>query len=168
MTSASAERILLSLTAAGVRPAVGGGWAIDALLGRQTREHGDLDLWLPAEDLEPLLPVAADLGIDRLLPWGGDRPWVVVLHDGGELRVDLHMYEPLGDGFLHYGSVLSGHRIPEDALQGRGHIGGLQVTCDSPEWALQCKSGHTPREVDLADIPLLCEAFGLEKPATTH
>jgi len=25
-----------------------GGWAVDALLGRQTRPHGDLDIALPA------------------------------------------------------------------------------------------------------------------------
>ena len=27
---------------------VGGGWAVDALLGAQTRGHADRDLWVPA------------------------------------------------------------------------------------------------------------------------
>src|SRR4051794_30948840 len=111
MTAESAVRIVSALSAAGVRATVGGGWAVDAIVGRQTRPHDDLDLWLPAEDLERLLPVVADIGLDRLLPWGGDRPWVIVLRNGAGLRVDLHMYEVLPDGFLHYGSVVAGHRI---------------------------------------------------------
>ena len=48
---------------------VGGGWAIDALLGRQTRPHSDLDLWVVAEDLEALTRTLVDLGFDRLFPW---------------------------------------------------------------------------------------------------
>lgn len=164
MTSASATRIIAALTAADVDITVGGGWAIDALVGRETRPHGDLDLWLPAEHLEALIEVVADLGVDRLLPWGGDRPWVLVLHDGHRLRIDLHMYEPLGDGFVHYGSVLGGHRIAADALHGTGHIAGMAVTCDTAAWALRCKTGHAPREVDLLDVPLLCEKFGFALP----
>lgn len=87
----------------------------------------------------------------RALMFPGVRPvvgggWVVVLHDGHDLRVHLQMYEPLGDGFLHDAGI-SGQHIPEDALQGSGHIGALHVACDSPESALRCKSGHSPRHV---------------------
>lgn len=41
---------------------LGGGWAIDARLGRITREHGDLDLTFPAEQHEAFLELLASLG----------------------------------------------------------------------------------------------------------
>jgi lincosamide nucleotidyltransferase A/C/D/E len=80
---------------------VGGGWAVDALLGEQTRPHTDLDLWASADDFEGLVAALVDAQVDRLLPWPGDRPWNFVLHDGGERRVDLHLYERVGDDLLH-------------------------------------------------------------------
>lgn len=162
MSVESATRILRALNTAGVNFSVGGGWAIDALVGRETRPHADLDLWVPAEHLEPLIPVAVDLGVDRLLPWGGDRPWVFVLHDGEDVRVDLHLYEDLGDGWLHYGSVLAGYRLERSDLQGRGTIGDVRVPCETPECALRHKSGHVPRDIDKEDIALLYREFDLQ------
>ena len=37
-------RVLDALEVAGVRASLTGGWGIDALLGRQTRAHGDARL----------------------------------------------------------------------------------------------------------------------------
>jgi lincosamide nucleotidyltransferase A/C/D/E len=156
--------LVQALRTRGADPCVGGGWAVDALVGRQTRRHDDLDLWLPAADLDPAIAGFAALGIDRLLPWGGDRPWNFVLHDGGSRRVDLHLYEVLSDGSLHYGSVVSGHRFPAAALQGAGAIGGHQVRCDAAEWSLRWHTGYRPREVDRHDIALLRGLVGPGSP----
>ncbi len=40
--------VLDRLAAARIDAAVAGGWAVDALVGRVTREHGDLDLAVAA------------------------------------------------------------------------------------------------------------------------
>lgn len=85
-----------------------------------------------------------------------------VLHDGQQLRVDLHMYERLGNGSLHYGSVVAGYRLEEADLGGNGVIGDVEVRCETPMCALRHKSGHEPRDVDTADIALLCRAFDLQ------
>lgn len=74
MPAATAVALVRALRDAGADPCVGGGWAVDALAGEQTRPHADLDLWLPAADLDPAIGVLVSLGIDRLLPWGVDRP----------------------------------------------------------------------------------------------
>lgn len=74
MTAESAVRLLGTLGEHGVDACVGGGWGVDALLGEQTRAHSDLDLWLAAADIEPLFVAATRVGIDRILPWPGDRP----------------------------------------------------------------------------------------------
>ena len=86
------QRLVVRVQERGVDFAVGGGWAVDALLGNQTREHSDLDLWVRAEDLHDVLSVFVEEGIDRILPWPGDRPWNWVVHDGRR-KVDLHLFE---------------------------------------------------------------------------
>ena len=164
MSAGSAADILAQLTARSVEVCVGGGWAVDALLGEQTREHSDLDLWLPAAHLEPLFAAFAECGVDRVLPWPGDRPWNFALHDGVHRRVDLHLYEPLTPDRCHYGSVSEGTEFPTSALSGRGTIGGRTVRCEAPEWAVRWHSGYPLRPVDRHDVPLLCARFGLELP----
>jgi hypothetical protein len=85
MDADNARRILSSLQRAGVEATVGGGRAIDALLGDQTRLHSDLDLWVAAEDPGSLIKTFVGLVLDRLFPWGNDRPWNFVIH--GRLRI---------------------------------------------------------------------------------
>ncbi|WP_218961930.1 nucleotidyltransferase domain-containing protein [Actinomyces ruminis] len=43
------------LTARGATYQVYGGWAVDALVGRQTRAHGDLDVFVDATAMPDLL-----------------------------------------------------------------------------------------------------------------
>lgn len=46
MSAKSATTTLTALDARDAEVWVGGGWGVDALLGEQTRQHSDLDLWL--------------------------------------------------------------------------------------------------------------------------
>jgi len=166
MSVDEARRLVSVITDLGVNACVGGGWGVDALLGEQTRTHSDLDFWVPADELHALLRGLVDQGIDRVCPWPGDRPWNWVLHDGSNRRVDLHLYEPISDEEWHYGSAIEGETFPAEALAGTGSIGGLEVRCESPIWALRFHSGYEPRATDRHDMRLLCERFGLELPPT--
>jgi lincosamide nucleotidyltransferase A/C/D/E len=164
MPPEAARSVLAALDAHGVDVCLGGGWAVDALVGRQTRDHSDLDLWVPAPGLEGLIVAFAGLGVDRIQPWGGDRPWNFVLHDGVSRGVDLHLYEDLGDGRLHYGSVTAPFHFAVEDLSGRGGIDGTTVRCERPEFSLANHTGYPVRDVDRHDVPLLCDQFGLELP----
>ncbi|MFE7136968.1 nucleotidyltransferase domain-containing protein [Streptomyces sp. NPDC057644] len=164
MSSKDALALLERLSAHGVDACVGGGWGVDALLGTQTRDHSDLDLWAPAAHLHPLFAALAEAGVDRVFPWPGDRPWNFVLHDGVRLRVDLHLYERLADGSLHYGPAVDGDTFPAEALDGDGSIAGTTVRCESAEWAVRFHTGYPAREVDRHDVPLLCRRFGIPLP----
>jgi lincosamide nucleotidyltransferase A/C/D/E len=155
MTAGNATALLGALAEHEVDACVGGGWAVDALLGAQTREHADLDRWVPAADLERLFVAFAQRGVDRIFPWPGDRPWNFV----------LHLYEPRPDGPMHYGSVLDPYTFPVEALAGRGSIAGTEVRCESREWAVRWRTGYPPRPNDLHDVPLLCARFGIPVPA---
>jgi lincosamide nucleotidyltransferase A/C/D/E len=164
MPPQTARTLVATLEEHGVAVCVGGGWCIDALVGRRTRDHADLDVWVDAAETEPLFAALAGQGIDRIHPWPGDRPWNFVLHDGGTLRVDLHLYETLADGRLHYGSVVAPFTFSEEDLAGRGVIADRLVRCETPAFALRNHTGYDLRDVDRHDVPVLCEHFGLALP----
>jgi lincosamide nucleotidyltransferase A/C/D/E len=165
MTEAAAVELTGALRAGGVDVCIGGGWGVDALLGEQTRQHSDLDLWAEAPSVEGLFRVLVDHGVDRVHPWPGDRPWNFVLHDGRTRRVDLHLYEIIEDGSVQYGSVLEPFSLPAMALEHRGTIGGMAVRCEHPSWALSFHTGYPPRSSDRHDVARLCGRFSLELPA---
>jgi lincosamide nucleotidyltransferase A/C/D/E len=164
MPAAEAAGLLGLLSEHGVDTCVGGGWGVDALLGQQTREHSDLDLWLEATSLESLFRVFANQDLDRIHPWPGDRPWNFVLHDGRTRRVDLHLYEHIGDGLIHYGSVLDPFVLPTTALSHQGLINGQAVRCEDPSWAVSFHTGYLPRPSDHHDVMRLCERYDLPLP----
>ncbi|XVV10685.1 nucleotidyltransferase domain-containing protein [Actinoplanes sp. CA-131856] len=168
MSAEDAVRLLDSVEAAGVDVCLSGGWAVDALLGEQTREHTDLDLFLPATDLAKLVTALGDHGIDRLAPRPDTRPWNFVLNDGARLQVDLHLYEPLPNGALHYGPATENFSFPAEALTGEGEITGRRVRCETPEWSVRWHTGYPPRPADHHDVPLLCQRFGLPLPNGFH
>jgi lincosamide nucleotidyltransferase A/C/D/E len=167
MPTETVQALLAAMHAHDVDVCVGGGWAVDALVGKQTRQHSDLDVWVDAGQTEDLFAALAEQDVDRVHPWPGDRPWNFVVHDGHSRRVDLHLYEALGDGRLHYGSVTSPFLFKEHDLAGVGEIAGMPVRCERPEFALANRSGYELRDVDRHDVALLCEAFSLHPP-TDH
>ncbi len=78
--------ILDRLAAAGVSVSVAGGWAIEALLGRVTRDHGDLDLAVDATDVDRAIEAMAVSGLRIEVD---ERPARLALGDGRR-AVDLH------------------------------------------------------------------------------
>ncbi|MFL6134797.1 MAG: nucleotidyltransferase domain-containing protein [Nocardioidaceae bacterium] len=164
MPPETVRTLIAALEARGVAVCVGGGWAIDALVGEVTRKHSDLDIWVDAAHTEGLFAGLADQGVDRIHPWPGDRPWNFVVGDGHSRRVDLHLYESLGDGRLHYGSVNTPFLFTTHDLSGDGDVGGMRVQCESPEFALQNHTGYALRDIDRHDVAVLCQHFGLPAP----
>lgn len=79
--------ILAELHQAGCRVWIAGGWGVEALVGRQTRSHRDLDLALDAEHEMAALRVLKALGYVVETDW---RPVRVELVAPGRGWVDLH------------------------------------------------------------------------------
>jgi len=94
----NAEQVLEMLDLlqrAGMVPWVDGGWGVDALLGEQTRQHGDLDLVLPAGAVPAVRSLLVEAGFDVIrdsLPTA-----LAVRHPDGR-EVDLHPIDPTPDG----------------------------------------------------------------------
>ena len=69
LTAAQARTIASGLQQVGVRFWIIGGWGIDALIGRQTRNHHDLDLLVAAADLPPFNDWLNLNGFARAYEW---------------------------------------------------------------------------------------------------
>jgi len=164
MPAAEVLSLIRELDTQSVDVCLGGGWSVDALLGEQTREHSDLDIWSASPDLEGLFRVIAARGVDRIHPWPGDRPWNFVLHDGKSIRVDLHLYENMADGSIHYGSVLDPFILPRAALSYQGVIDGVPIRCEDPSWAVSFHVGYVPRPSDRHDVLGLCKQYDIALP----
>ncbi|MFD5827637.1 nucleotidyltransferase domain-containing protein [Lentzea sp. NPDC060358] len=151
MTAEDVLEILAAL--AGTDVWVGGGWGVDALVGRQTRPHGDLDL-MHREEQEPrVLAVLGALGFAETLSW---RPVRFVVTGPGGREVDLHPLRFAADGSAEQSSPTPGapFRYPASCFV-TGTILGSRVPCLSREQQLFFHQGYQPRDRDLHDLALL-------------
>lgn len=147
----------------GIEVWIDGGWAVDALLQRQTRPHGDLDIALSVEDEPKLRALLRTESFDKL-PDG--TPWNYVMGDAGGRKIDFHAFtwNEQKQGIL--GPIENGHVYPASALAGqRGRVLGREVRCIAAEDLVTFHTGYQLRETDHHDVRLLCTHFGIELPA---
>jgi len=76
MTSDAVLEFLDLMEASSIAVCLDGGWGIDALLGEQTREHGDLDIIVRVEEVPRLVAVTRASGYARQ-PGGTDTGFVL-------------------------------------------------------------------------------------------
>ncbi|MGC4936405.1 nucleotidyltransferase domain-containing protein [Kribbella sp. DT2] len=155
----TADRVLGLLDLlTGVDVWVDGGWGVDALVGEQTREHGDLDLGVARTELATVLEVLASAGYvvsdDRFAD-----VTVQLTHTEGH-RVDLHPSTPLpGGGTEQIDFDGETFYLPPPSA---GRIGGREVRCMPLSSQLRTHSGYELRDKDHHDVELL---HGLERAA---
>ena len=163
MPAKAAVGLYRLLEGAGITVWLDGGWAVDAVLGRQTREHGDLDIVLEVRFVDLLRAVLEREGF-RDAPTPDTTPWNFVLGNDEGLEVDVHafIFDENGDGV--YGPPENGAYYRAEALTGEGVIAGQRVRCISPEWLLRFRIGYPPRDKDFLDVRVFCDHFGFELP----
>jgi lincosamide nucleotidyltransferase A/C/D/E len=142
---------------------IDGGWGVDALLGRQTRLHLDLDLALALADVA----TAQNVLLRRLdyAVFQDEMPTRLDLRDNADHRLDFHplAFDNHGNGRQQLPDGSCGV-YPAAGLAGIGFIDGQKVRCLSPELQLQFHLGYEPDEDDRRDVALLCHHFGLTLP----
>jgi len=155
--------LLQLFEAAGIEVWLDGGWAVDALLGAQTRPHKDVDIILRVSDLPRLLNILGDRGFE--IRQGGTES-NFVLADNSGLEVDVHaiVFDRDGNGVYRMENG-SDWIFPAAGFSGRGVIGEIRVRCLSAETQVQCHAhGYVPTEKDFRDMELLQARFGVELP----
>lgn len=156
MAADSALEIYNSLEKMGILIWIDGGWAKDALIGRQTRQHRDLDFAVESKNLSRLINHFISLGYGEI-PRPEENKWDIVLGDDNGHELDIHAFEfddnrriidkPYWDAYGH------------DALNGIGHINGFEVRCVNIDHLLKTldKNKRELREKDHHDLALLLE-----------
>jgi lincosamide nucleotidyltransferase A/C/D/E len=160
MTADEVLEVLEACAAQGLPVWVDGGWAVDAVLGRQTRPHEDLDLAARVEDGHALEALLAGLGLVRQ---AGGPAWNPVYRDGGGRSVDLHLFRLDAEGRGVMDPEDPAVAYPAGSFDGRGVIAGRAVDCLPADILWRLKTGYPPRDRDLLDLAALQAAFGFTR-----
>jgi lincosamide nucleotidyltransferase A/C/D/E len=143
----------------GIDVYIDGGWGVDALLGKQTRTHSDLDIAVQHKDV-PQIRALLEARNYKDIPRDDTRDCNFVLGDDKGHLIDFHSYT-----FDSSGNITFGIEYPYDSIKGTGSINGFPVKCISPEWMVKFHSGYKLDENDYHDVKSLCQQFGFELPS---
>jgi lincosamide nucleotidyltransferase A/C/D/E len=160
--AADALAVLAALDVAGVPAWLDGGWGVDALAGRQTRSHSDLDLVIALDQ------ASRAEGALRLLGFAvGDdaRPTRLVLRDGAGRQIDCHTvtFDTTGGGVQELPDAAAFRYSPE-GFNGSGRLAGQPVACLTAQVQVLCHLGYPPDADDYHDMRLLHECCGVALP----
>ncbi|MFE0252549.1 nucleotidyltransferase domain-containing protein [Streptomyces sp. NPDC059010] len=159
MTADDVLTVLSLLREARADVRIGGGRGIDALVGEQTRDHGDLDLMHRQEQETAVVTALSAAGFAETLDRRPVR-FVVTARDGRE--IDLHPLVFAEDGSAVQASPEPSRpfKYPSSCFV-TGTISGTTVPCLSAEQQVYFHQGYEPRSRDRHDMARLRRAFGV-------
>lgn len=143
-----------SLEKIGILIWVDGGWAKDALIGKQTRPHRDFDFAVERKNLARLIDYFKSVGYGEI-PRPKENKWDIVLGDTKGHELDIHAFD-----FDDNGRVLDKpywDAFAVDALNGVGYIGGVKVRCVNIDHLIKTmdQNKRELREKDIHDLDML-------------
>jgi lincosamide nucleotidyltransferase A/C/D/E len=163
--------LFLDMEAQGVRLWLMGGWGVDALVGRQTRPHHDVDVLVEVATLERFRERLHELGFEFQYLWD-DETWSV--HDQSWSNADA---QPTAFVYAHPdGREIDVHVVRRDehrgvmtlwnapyeftlgGLQGTGTVAGHRVRCLTREMQIEAHTGYDLPPHHVADLQLLSAA----------
>jgi len=105
MTASDVVDLLQFLEQNHISVCVDGGWGVDALLGRHTRRHSDLDIAIRHQDVPALRALLGAKGY-RDVPRADTRDCNFVLGDDQGHEVDVHSYTFDAEGRnIYFGEI---------------------------------------------------------------
>ena len=163
MTADDVIEIVDALERRGLTVWVDGGWGVDALAGRQTREHSDLDLALDRDVLPEVVEVFEELGFRHDPAVEPGLPARFVVRDDLGRQVDVHplRFDDDGHGWQQLSESEDDWGLyPAAGLAAHGSIGGRGVACLSAELQIRFHQGYEPGPKDEHDLELLRQLEG--------
>ena len=139
------------LSARGATYQINGGWGVDALVGRRTRAHRDLDVFVDQRLVNELHRWLRSRGNEVIEDWLPVR--IELASSLG--RVDIHpiAIQTNGDGIQQGpGGQTFLHPAADRAT---GQIGGRAVVVASRTRLIELRQGYDPRDEDVHDLAQL-------------
>lgn len=158
--------VLAVLDQDGIDVILHGGWGIDAVVGSQDRDHGDLDLLVSEERLPAAVTSLASVGFAVAAdddPAGG--PATVTMIDRSGRRIDLSALRVDDAEVGWVGDRRSAVAFPPSAFTD-GWVAGRRVRCVAAVKQVELHGDYEPRQQDLHDMAALQSKFGISLPAT--
>jgi lincosamide nucleotidyltransferase A/C/D/E len=168
VNGASVIEVVRELERGGLVVWLDGGWGIDALLGRETRTHADLDLVIDRDQLPTARRLLGGLGFEDVPDVQPGLPAQVVLGERRRGQVDFHLvvFDSDGNGWQQLGENAWG-AYPAGGLTGTGSVAGEAVRCLTAELQVRHHLGYKWDSHDQQDMRLLADQFRIALPPTT-
>lgn len=153
MVAADVVAVLELLAKAGVDCWIDGGWGVDALVGRQTRPHEDLDLVIGMSDVARAIAALEQAGfeIDEDL-----RPISFTMCTTEGRKVDFHpvTWNAEGGG-VQAQPANSSWTYPAEGFLGVGLVAGQKAKCLTAKVQILCHDGYDLDPSDFHDLDLM-------------
>lgn len=175
VTAEDVIKIYKRLSTNGIQVWLTGGWGIDALLGRQTRLHKDLDVIMLLDDMVRMRELLSSDGYELDVLWSENR--MVRDTNGNETATALVLKDTEGREFDAHAITIDvqGNGIPawdeaedfmfkKEDLEGLGMVAGFAIQCITPECQIYCHAGYELPEKQLKDLDLLHGKFNVGYP----
>jgi len=166
ITAADAIKIYNKLLTNNIPVWITGGWGIDALLGKQTRPHKDLDVLMHADHIHQACQIIEKEGFSSKKLWsenssdqdafGNVIDTAFILLNPEESGLDVHAirFDASGNGIPAWDEAEDFFFTAED-LDGQGVIGETSVRCISVQSQITCHSGYELPEYQIPDMEVL-------------
>lgn len=147
----------------GIKVWLDGGWGVDALLEKETRDHSDVDVVVQQKDVVGLRKYLESNGYEDV-ERDDTRVWNFVLGNAHGKLIDIHVIvlDERGNGV--YGPAENNVMYPADSLTGMGKINGQSVRCLSANYQVESHGGYQLKEKDYKDVKSLCNKFAIPLP----
>lgn len=131
-----------------------GGWGVDALVGKQTRNHRDIDINYDANETERLLDTLIKVGYQVETDW---MPVRAELYHPELGYLDIHPFIIEADGSCKQSDLEGGFYNIDAKYFGQTIFEGRKIPCISIEGQKVFHSGYELRKSDIHDLKCLEE-----------
>lgn len=131
---------------------IDGGWGVDILAGKQTRNHRDIDVDFDAQHTEELLKILLKYGYEVDTDW---KPVRIELYSEKYGYLDIHPFILNEDGTSKQADLEGGFYEFEKDFFSNAIFEGKTIPCISLKGQKIFHSGYELRDKDKQDISVL-------------